>query len=319
MRHLPVFTHPDLVVGPQTLDDAGVYRLRDDLAVVQTVDVFPPIVDDPYSYGQIVAANSLSDVYAMGAQPLTALNIVGFPINKLDKAVLTAILRGGADKVAEAGGLIVGGHTLRDEEIKYGLSVTGVVHPERMVTNASAQPGEAIILTKRIGTGVISTAMTRDHAPPELVEAVCGSMATLNKAAAEAMLELGVTACTDVTGFGLVGHAKEVADASKVTVVITADSVPRFPEAEQYAGEGMMPGGSLQNKAFLEPFTEVSPSVAPALADVLFDAQTSGGLLMTVAQSEADDVAGRLRERGVADAAVIGEIVPRREPAVILA
>lgn len=319
MRHLPAFTHPDLVVGPQTLDDAGVYRLRDDLAVVQTVDVFPPIVDDAYTYGQIVAANSLSDVYAMGADPLTALNIVGFPINKLDTSVLTEILRGGADKVAESGALIVGGHTLRDEEIKYGLSVTGVVHPDRIFTNASARPGDALLLTKKIGTGVISTAMTRDHAPPDLVKAVCASMATLNKAAAEGMRELGASACTDITGFGLVGHAKELADASDVTVVINADSVPRFAEAEQYAAEGMMPGGSLQNRAFLEPFAEISPSVSAALADVLFDAQTSGGLLLTINGPEADGAVEALRGRGVPDASIIGEIVSRRKPSVVLA
>jgi selenide,water dikinase len=318
MRHLPVFTHPDLIVGPKTLDDAGVYRLRDDLAVVQTVDVFPPIVDDPYVYGQIVAANSLSDVYAMGADPLTVLNIVGFPVGKLDKAILTDILRGGADKVTESGALIVGGHTLRDEEIKYGMAVTGVVHPDRIVTNAGARPGDAVILTKKIGTGVISTAMTEDRVPEELIEAVCRSMAALNKTAAEVMREVGASAGTDVTGFGLVGHAKELADASEVTVVINADSVPRFAEAEQYAAEGMLPGGSAQNRAFLEPFTDVGASVSPELADVLFDAQTSGGLLITVPGPEADGVLRTLRERDVPDAAAIGEIVERGEASVVL-
>jgi len=319
MRHLPVFSHPDLLVGPKTLDDAGVYRLRDDLAVVQTLDFFPPIVDDPYIYGQIAAANALSDVYAMGADPLTALNIVGFPVHKLDKAILSDILRGGADKVAEAGALVVGGHTVRDEEIKYGLAVTGIVHPDRIFTNAGARAGDAVILTKKIGTGIATTAMMKGEAGPGLVEAVCRTMVALNKTASEVMREAGASACTDITGFGLVGHAKELADASEVTVVINARSVPRFPQAEQLAAQGMVPGGSLDNKRFLEPFTDVSASVAPALADVLFDAQTSGGLMITISRPEADRVVKTLHERGVPDAAIIGEIVPRRQVAVVLA
>ncbi len=313
MRHLPAFEHPDLLVGPQTLDDAGVFRLREDLAIVQTIDVFAPIVDDPYAYGQIVAANSLSDAYAMGARPVVALNFVGFPIGKLDTSVLTEILHGGADKVREAGALIVGGHTVRDEEIKYGLAVTAVVHPDRMMTNAGAQPGDVTVLTKPLGTGVISTAMQRGHVPQNVQQAICDMMATLNKPAAEAMVRGGATACTDITGYGLVGHAQEMADASEVTLVVHANRVPRFREAEEYAAAGLLPGGSLQNRAFLAPTTRVEPGVPSALADVMFDAQTSGGLLISVPAADAEDMLEALKAEGVSDAAIMGEIIEREE------
>jgi selenide,water dikinase len=272
---------PRLIVGRETFDDAGVFVLSDDLALVQTVDFFAPIVDDPYLFGQIAAANALSDVYAMGGTPMTAMNIVGWPVSKLDVAVLGDILRGGQDKVHEAGALIVGGHSIIDEEVKYGLSVTGRVHPKRILSNAAARAGDQLVLTKPIGTGLLATAMKQGTLAGAAVEALYASMTRLNSRAAEVAVGVGARAATDITGFGLLGHAYHLAKASGVTLVIDRGKVPLLPEARALASGGLRTGGLERNEAFLEPL------VAWGRADVtdkalLQDPQTSGGLLVAV-------------------------------------
>lgn len=288
------------------------------MALVQTVDYFTPVVDDPYAFGQIAAANALSDLYAMGARPLTALNIVGFPINKLPHAVLGQILSGGADKLAEAGCALLGGHSIDDAEPKYGLAVTGVVHPAKAVTNGGARPGDALVLTKPIGIGIVTTALKRGLTSPDMVERVTRLMATLNKAASEAMVEVGVSACTDITGFGLLGHASEMARASRVGLEIEARLVPVLDEAWGFLRAGAVPGGSKSNLEFVtaqgpggaEPLVEFASGVGAGYRTLLADAATSGGLLISVPAAKLDDLLGRLASRGVETRAVIGWAVP---------
>jgi selenide,water dikinase len=283
-------THPDLIVGLQTSDDAAVFRVSADLAVVQTIDFFTPIVDDPYTYGSIAAANSMSDVYAMGGDVSFALNVVGFP-DDLDPLILSAILEGGSDKVAEAGAVIAGGHTVTDKEPKYGLSVTGFIHPDRIWRKAGAKIGDALFLTKALGTGIISTALKNRASSPEDVDAAVRSMQTLNKAASEAARGLPISAATDITGFGLLGHAFEVADRSGVRLRLRASAVPLLPGALDYARAGQIPGGLNRNRAHFE--TEgvtLDPAIDPALALLLFDPQTSGGLLFSIPTGHADDL-----------------------------
>nr|WP_290586955.1 selenide, water dikinase SelD [Alicyclobacillus sp.] len=298
--------HPDLLVGMDTLDDAGVFRLSPDLALVQTIDFFTPIVDDPYAFGQIAAANALSDVYAMGARPLTVLNVVGYPITKLPADVLARILQGGADKVREAGAVIVGGHSIDDPEPKYGMAVTGVCRPDEVWTNAGARPGDALVLTKPIGSGVLTTAIKRGLATPRDIERVTAVMAALNRSAAELGREFSVHACTDVTGFGLLGHALEMARASGVRVVLDAGSVPILEGAIDYAAQGAVPGGSRKNAAHVAPHVSYRGEVPEEIRVLLADAVTSGGLLMALPGGEADALVERLREAGVTDARVIG-------------
>jgi selenide,water dikinase len=282
---LPRQKDENVLVGFDTADDAGVYRLTAECALVQTVDFFTPIVDDPYTFGAITAANSLSDVYAMGGRPLTALSLVAFPA-KGDLEELGEILRGGAAKMQEAGCVVVGGHSISDEEIKFGYAVTGSVHPERVWTNAGARPGDALVFTKRIGTGVISTALKRGLAREEDVRASIESMLTLNRRAAEALGGLEPHGATDVTGFGLLGHAREMALASGVTLAIEAGVVRWLPGALEYAGAGAIPGGLKNNREFVSPCVEALCPVPEAVEHLLYDPQTSGGLL--VALSEAD-------------------------------
>lgn len=306
---LPATRAEELLVGYETGDDAGVYRLTPDLALIQTVDFFTPVVDDPYTYGAIAAANSLSDVYAMGGRPLLALNIVCYPCHG-DLEVLSEILRGGAAKVAEAGALLVGGHTVQDEEPKYGLAVTGTVHPDRLVTNAGARPGDALILTKPLGTGIITTAIKGGLASPDLIEIACATMATLNRSAAEAMQEVGVHACTDITGFGLIGHALEMARASEVTLYLEADRVPLLPEVRELASAGCIPGGTFSNRVYFQPEVAVQKDLTEEEQLIFFDAQTSGGLLIAVPPERADALLRQLNQRGVGEAALIGEVKP---------
>lgn len=289
------------------MDDAAVYRLTDDLAVVQTVDFITPIVDDPYRFGRIAAANALSDVYAMGAKPLFALNLVGFPVKTLPMGVLGEILKGAAHKVAEAGIQILGGHSIEDFEPKYGLSVTGVVHPARVVRNSTARPGDRLILTKPLGLGVITTA--GDRASPEALERAMATMETLNSAASDVMTSVGVSACTDVTGFGLLGHLYEMVTAGGVGAVVTAISVPILPEAEKLASEGVAPAGSHSNLAYLEDRVVWGRAATKTRKILLSDAQTSGGLLIAVSAARARKLVKRLHEAGVAEAAEIGGIV----------
>jgi len=299
LAELPVTEHPDLLVGRSSGDDAGVIRVREDLALIQTVDFFTPIVDDPRTFGRIAAANALSDVYAMGGQPLTAMNIVCFPIKTLPRDVLRDVLLGGQEVVEQAGALLVGGHSVEDAELKYGLSVTGTVHPDRVITNAGAKPGDRLILTKPLGTGVLSTAIKGGMAPPESEAEAVKWMTMLNREAAEAMQATGVNACTDVTGFGLLGHALELAKASGVTLEIASSRVPIIPGAKDMASMGMIPAGSFANRKFCERAVTVEDGVDPILVDLIADAQTSGGLLICVPQSGAAALHEALETRRV--------------------
>lgn len=286
LRPLKKHTHPDLIVGLETSDDAAVYRLGD-RAIIQTLDFFPPVVDDPYQFGAIAAANAMSDVYAMGGEVLLALNIVAFP-DTLPPEILTEVLRGGADKVAEAGGVLVGGHTVIDKEPKYGLSVVGTVDPQRITTKGGALPGDYLVLTKPVGSGTISTAVKAGKASPEHEAFAVEVMTTLNRRASQLLVKTGVSAMTDITGFGLAGHAFEMADAGKVRFEIAAADVPLMPGAIEYAQRGILPGGVGRNRAYFQAEDEGSPrvrvgaSVAGVLEDLLLDPQTSGGLLAAV-------------------------------------
>jgi len=313
LRVMPLVTDPNVLVGHSTADDAGVYRLTPDIAIVLTVDFFTPIVDDPRSFGAIAAANSLSDVYAMGARPITAIAVAAFPDAGLDISILGDIFRGGADKAAEAGIAVIGGHTVKDPEPKYGLSVVGVVHPDRIVRNSTAKPDDLLVLTKPLGTGVLTTARKRDAIDEgDLAEAVA-SMSALNRAACEAMLEVGVDAATDITGFGLLGHLREMIDGSGVGAEIDAAAAPVFERAVELAGRGFAPGGTLANLERAVTYgVSFSVSVAQPLRLVLCDAQTSGGLLIAVPEHRATALLDALARGGVNQAAIIGRITVER-------
>jgi selenide,water dikinase len=312
LRHLPQPSDPNLLLGLGTDDDAAVYRLSDELALVQTVDVFTPIVDDPYAFGLVAAANALSDVYAKGGRPLLALNVVGFP-RKLPLDILADILRGGADKAAEAGVLIVGGHSIDDPEPKYGLAVTGLVHPGRFVTNGGARPGDLLYLTKPLGTGVITTGIKQEKTPPALADEVVRVMATLNRAASEAMMEVGVHAATDVTGYGLLGHLHEMATASGVGARVSAAAVPLIEGARVLAAAGAIAGGTARNLEWLADKVRWA-GVDEVTRLLLADAQTSGGLLLAVPPERAGALEAALRARGVATVARIGEVTAPAAP-----
>jgi selenide,water dikinase len=288
-------------------EDAGVYKLTADLALVQTVDFFTPIVDEPYDFGRIAAANSLSDVYAMGGKPLTALNIVCFPKDTMDFAILGEVLRGGLDMMHEAGVILLGGHTVDDPELKYGLAVTGTIHPDKVVHNHGAKPGDRLILTKPLGTGIISTAIKRGTASKEAIASITKSMTTLNKAAAENMLAVGVNACKDITGFGLLGHAAEMVEGTDVGFVIEAGAVPIFPAAKALVEAGMVPGGTGRNRDFRKNMIDMDKKVPQYMQDILFDPQTSGGLLIAVPEKKALKLLNRLLQEGITGAAIIGE------------
>jgi selenide,water dikinase len=309
---LPLRDDPRILVGRETFDDAGVFRLSDDVTLVQTVDFFAPIIDDPFDFGQIAAANALSDVYAMGGTPLTALSIVGFPSGKLPLEVLTEILRGGQEKVHEAGASVIGGHSIIDEEVKYGLAVTGRVDPGRMLTNARARAGESLILTKPVGTGFVTTALKRGMLDGGVATNAIASMRTLNAAAAEAAVALGVRCATDVTGFGLLGHASHIARGSGVTLEIIAGSVPVLPGAEQAWRAGARPGGAERNEDWLRDLVDWG-AVQGFRREVLIDPQTSGGLLLSVPDDMLDDYLTRLP-----GAAVIGRVLPHGARPLVL-
>lgn len=299
---LPRELDPRVLVGRETFDDAGVFRLSDDLALVQTVDFFAPIVDDPYRFGRVAAANALSDVYAMGGEPLTAMNIVGFPEKTLPLRVLTEILRGGQDAVHEAGARVVGGHTVTDEELKYGLAVTGQVHPDRILSNANARPGDVLVLTKAIGTGILATAGKRDALAAEHAEALYESMRRLNRDASRAAVALGVRCATDVTGFGLLGHARHVARASGVTIAIEHAAVPLLPGTREALAAGFVTGGAKRNARWLDEDTDWNDS-GDDVRSLLCDPQTSGGLLVALRPEQVAEFLAR-----VPDAAVVGRV-----------
>lgn len=289
------------------------FRLRDDLAIVNTVDFFTPIVDDPYLFGQVAAANALSDVYAMGGEPRTALNIVGFPKGKMDLAVLGEILRGGADKAREAGVVVIGGHSLIDPEIKYGMAVTGVIHPDRVIRNVGVREGDALVLTKALGTGIITTALKRRKATSRSTKAAIASMATLNRTASTIMRDFTVHACSDVTGYGLLGHAQEMASGSGVTLVLESRALPILYGAVRLAEQGYVTGGCKRNRDYLHDKVAVDPAIRAGLVEVAFDPQTSGGLLIAVPQADAEALADRLRAAGIDATAIVGRAVPRED------
>ena len=299
-------------------EDAGVYKLSDDLAVIQTLDFFTPIVDDPYTFGQVAAANALSDVYAMGGKPLTAMNIVCFPIKKMSISILQEILRGGLDKMREAGVVLVGGHSVEDKELKYGISVTGVIHPAKVVLNTGAKAGDKLLLTKPLGTGIINTALKGDMAGEVAVSKAIKCMVALNRKASEVMMDIGVNACTDVTGFGLLGHACEMIEGSDVGMVIYSSSVPLLPETEEYAQMGLIPGGTIRNRDFRLPMIERAAEISDEMLLILFDAQTSGGLLISVPGREADTLLQRMHEEGIEEAAIIGEVVAEPKGKIVV-
>ncbi len=308
LASLPRRAHPDLLVGLETADDAGVYRLTPEIALIQTVDFFTPVVNDPFTFGQIAAANALSDVFAMGGRPLTAMNIVCYPSATVPKEVLKDILAGGLDKIHEAGALLVGGHSVDDTELKYGLAVTGVVHPERVLTNAGARPGDVLLLTKPVGTGIIATAMKGRLASPEAEAAAVAVMTALNRLPEEALAPGAVHGLTDITGFGLLGHALEMAVASRVELTLFAGRVPLLPGAYDYAAMGLVPAGSFANRNFCAKSLMVDPGVDPVLLDLLADAQTNGGLLLAAAPEAADALLTALHREGFPHAALIGEV-----------
>jgi selenide,water dikinase len=312
-------SHPNLLVGIEHIDDAGVYKVRDDLALVQSVDFFTPIVDDPYAFGQIAAANALSDVYAMGGTPITAMNLVAFPIQSMEMVILTDILRGGLDKMREAEVVLVGGHSIEDQELKYGLAVTGLIHPDEVLTNTGAQVGDRIILTKSLGTGIINTAQKGGMASPEAVEGATEVMAVLNRKAAEVMREFKVHACTDVTGFGLLGHMHEMLGGGEIGIKVFVDAVPILPGAEEYAGMGLVPGGAHRNREFYAPRVQGGKDLSPTLLDILYDPQTSGGLLIAVLEEDAEGILHRLQEVGVKDVRIIAEVVAKPQDRLVLA
>jgi cysteine desulfurase len=307
LAKLPPPTDPAVLVDVSTSDDAAVYKLSDEIAVVQTVDFFTPIADDPYDFGAISAANSFSDIYAMGAKPLFALNIVGFPTHRLPLDVLDRILRGALDKAMEAGVSVIGGHSVDDTEPKYGMAVTGIVHPDRVVTNAASHPGDQILLTKPIGTGIIATAIKRGLADEETVQEVNRWMATLNQAAAEAMVEVGVSACTDVTGFGFLGHLREMTAGASVDAEVFFDHVPILEAAERFAGANVIPGGTRDNLAFVEPYVIWDGEISQVQKLLLADAQTSGGLLIAVPKEKLDILIRALEARNVETIAHVGQ------------
>jgi len=308
MALLPKEEHPDLIVGFDLADDAGVFRLQDDLALIQTVDFFTPIVDDPYTFGQVAAANALSDVYAMGGRPLTAMNIVCFPRETMDKNILVQILKGGWDKVHEAGAVLVGGHTVDDPEPKYGLAVTGLVHPDQLVTNAGAKPGQVLILTKPLGTGIIATTIKGNLCSTEAEAEMIATMATLNRIGGEAAAGFGVTGGTDITGFGLLGHGWEMARASQVGLIIESAQVPVITGALEYAAMGLVPAGTWANQNFCAKSLQVEPGLRPEVLSLLADAQTSGGLLLAVPPDRAEELLDLIRSKDATRAAVIGRV-----------
>ena len=313
LRQLPATADPNLLVGHGTGDDAAVYRLSDDLALIQTVDFFPPIVDDPFTFGEIAVANALSDVYAMGGTPLIALNIVGFPID-LPKEILGQVLSGGASKAAEAGVLIVGGHTVDDSEPKYGLAVTGLVEPGRQITNAGAKAGDVLVLTKPIGTGIITTAAKLQDVTSEVLEGAVEVMSTLNHSASHAMVKTGVHACTDVTGFGLLGHLQAMLQASGVAARLSSEAVPQIEGAWELVQRGVSPGGTGRNLESVDEVTAWGPRIDEPMKLLLSDAQTSGGLLISVASEQRDQLLRELASAGVETAAVVGKVVHRDAP-----
>lgn len=298
------------MVGLDTSDDAAVYKIDEDKAVILTTDFFTPVVDDPYTYGQIAAANSLSDVYAMGGRPVTAMNIVCFP-TCLSMDILKEILRGGADKVAEAGAIVVGGHSVQDDEPKFGLSVMGMVHPKKVTANSGAKPGDLLILTKPIGVGILNTAIKADLAEEAVIQKAVQCMSYLNKDACEAMVQVGINGCTDITGFGLLGHAYEMAEASNTSIELWSDYIPIIRESIEFAKMGIIPAGTYNNEGYLKEHVSFHESIPQEIRDIMYDPQTSGGLLISVPEERSELLMEELRKRNKLDFNIIGKVKPK--------
>jgi len=311
LQKMPGPVDPNVLVGHNTSDDAAVYRLSEEMALVQTVDFFTPVIDDPYQFGAIAAANSLSDIYAMGAKPLFALNIVAFPAKRLPMTVLEQILSGGRDKVKEAGIEIIGGHTIEDNEPKYGLVVSGIVNPEKIWLNSNAQPGDVIILTKPVGTGILSTALKRGLLNTANEENLFTVMSGLNKTASQVASNFRVNACTDVTGFGLTGHLKEMTQTSKVNAEIFVEKIPVIDQVKDFASANIIPGGTENNMKFVEDSIEWDKNVSLSNRYILCDAQTSGGLLLAIPPADAENYIIELHNTGNEDAAIIGRFTEK--------
>jgi selenide, water dikinase len=299
------------------LDDAGVYKISDGVAIIQTIDFITPIVNDPYSFGQIAAANSISDVYTMGGRPITAMNVVCFPSDTMDILVLREILRGGLDKMQEAGVALMGGHSVTDREMKYGLSVTGVVHPDKLITNSGTQIGDILVLTKPLGTGIMSTALKNHLVDDDKFAPVVQSMSGLNKIAAELMIELGVHACTDITGFGLVGHASHLIQEGKTGIEFNFEALPYFPEVMDLLKKKVYPGGLGRNRDFYTPILEFKSKIPEYQRDILFDPQTSGGLLIVLEPPASQKLVKRLQKYGI-EAVIIGKVIEQAEHKIII-
>ncbi len=313
-----MISDPNLIVGMERGDDAGVYKLREDLAIIQTLDFFTPIVDDPYTFGQIAVANSLSDVYAMGGKPVVAMNIICFPINKMDISILQEVLKGGLATMREAEVLLVGGHSVEDDELKYGLSVTGIVHPEKVWGNQGAIAGDRIVLTKALGSGIISTALKGKAVDQGLVDKCIEVMTSLNKRASELMKAVDIHACTDITGFGLLGHICEMIEGSDVGMVIDSSAVPYFHEVIKLVEMGMVAGGLHRNKKFRMHMVDVAPHVPDYVIDIFFDPQTSGGLLFSLPEDEAEDIVRKMHAEGIEDAAIVGGVTGKPEGKILV-
>lgn len=317
LGNLPKFHDENLLVGVETSDDAAIYKVNDELALIQTLDFFTPVVDDPYLFGQIAAANSLSDVYAMGGEPRTALNIVGFP-SCLDPKILGRILEGGASKVLEAGAILAGGHSIQDDEPKYGLSVTGFVNPNKIFKNYGSQPGDVIIITKQVGSGLINTAIKAEMAEKSQIDEVVTVMTSLNKKAKEVIENYPISACTDITGFGLAGHAMEMAASSKVTFEIDVNKVPYIDGALEMAKMGLVPAGTYNNKDYISGDVE-SINIEECYLDLMYDPQTSGGLLITLAESEVENMMKDFENKNMdTKVAVIGRVLEKQEKSIVL-
>jgi selenide,water dikinase len=307
---LPLISDPNLLTGFEHAEDAGVYKLSADLALVQTVDFFTPIVDDPFTFGQIAVTNALNDVYAMGGKPITAMNIVCFPIKTMDKNILREVLRGGLDKMREADVLLVGGHSVEDNELKYGLAVTGVIHPDKVLFNHGAKVGDCLILTKPLGTGIVSTAIKAGEANPDLMKMATSCMTRLNKEAAQIITsENDIGSCTDITGFGLLGHACEMIEGENVGLRINSTAVPVFSGVRQLVEAGFVPGGLYRNKKFRINQVKKENSCPDWLFDVLFDPQTAGGLFVSLPANKGKTLIKKLHKAGITDAAIVGEVV----------
>ena len=302
-----------MLVGLGTADDAGVYQISEDLALIQTVDFFTPIVDDPYDFGRISAANALSDIYAMGGVPKTAMNLVAFPMQKLGKDVLRAVLSGGIEKLKEAETVLIGGHSIEDDELKYGLSVTGFVHPQHIYTNKGLRSGDCLILTKPLGTGIINTAIKGGVVSSETILKVTDLMAELNKTASAVMKSYPITACTDITSFGLLGHLSEMVFGTDICVTIESRTVPILPEALQFAAMGFVPGGAHRNRSFRQEMVKLAPDISPIMRDVLFDPQTSGGLLIGCPDKHVPELKKDLIAKGVRHASIIGKVFDKEK------